>query len=134
MSNTGCVSVGELVMTCRISLVAVCCSSDSRELGRALLDLLLEVALRILQPRGGVVELLGERLELVAGADVDAVIELALADARGALLQQADRRDHPAGQRDARQHREQQAQRQHDDAARRRGAQRGEGVLDRAAR
>ena len=28
-SNTGCTSVGELLMTCRISAVAVCCSSAS---------------------------------------------------------------------------------------------------------
>ena len=29
VSNTGCTSVGELLMTRRISLVAVCCSSVS---------------------------------------------------------------------------------------------------------
>jgi len=29
MSNTGWMSVGELLMTRRIALVAVCCSSDS---------------------------------------------------------------------------------------------------------
>ena len=29
VSNTGCTSVGELLMTRRISLVAVCCSSAS---------------------------------------------------------------------------------------------------------
>ena len=29
-SSTGCISVGELAITRRISLVAVCCSSDSR--------------------------------------------------------------------------------------------------------
>ena len=30
VSNTGCKSVGELAMTRRISLVAVCCSNASR--------------------------------------------------------------------------------------------------------
>ena len=94
-------------------------------------DLLLQIALRVLQSCGGTVELVGKSLELVASADVDAMIEVAPADACRTVLQLADRRDHPAGQRDARQDCQQKAQRQHRDAARRGIAQRGEGILDR---
>ncbi len=103
-----------------------------RELGCSSRNLLFQVVLRILQPRSRAVELVGKCLELVTGADVDAMIQIAAADARRTVLQPADWRDHSAGQCDARQDGEQKTYPQHDDAARRRGAQRSERILDRA--
>jgi hypothetical protein len=74
-----------------------------------LIDLALERPVELLQLRRHAVELLAERLELVAGRDVDPLIERSGTDPGGALLQRADRRHHPAGQHQARQHRERQA-------------------------
>ena len=70
-SSTGCTSVGELEITRRISLIAVCCSSEFVSSLRALVDLALEAGVRLAQLRRHPVELVGERLQLVAGAHVD---------------------------------------------------------------
>src|SRR5262249_29071531 len=58
------------------------------------LDLLLEVCIGFLQPTGHVVELVGQRLELVAGLDRDALRKVAAADPRSARAQRLDRPDH----------------------------------------
>ena len=76
-----------------------------RELAGAGFDLSLQVGVGVLQPAGHVVELVGERLELVAGLDRDALAQVAAADARGAGLQRLDRPDHLARQEHARQER-----------------------------
>ena len=41
------------------------------------LDFLLQVSVGLLQPSGHVVELIGQRLDLVAGLDHDALAEVA---------------------------------------------------------
>ena len=101
-SKTGCTSVGELLITRRTSAVAVCCSSASVSSAVRSLDLALQPGVRLLQLRAHLVELLGEALELVAGADLDAVVELAGADPRRAFLQRAQRPHQGAGEEEAR--------------------------------
>ncbi len=60
----------------------------------ALFHLALEARIRLAQLRGHAVELVGERLELVAGLDRDLRVEVAGADALRAFLQHADRPRH----------------------------------------
>ena len=98
-SNTGARSPGELLMTPNTSAVAVCWSSASVSSAVRVLDLLFEVGVGFLQVRRHAVELAGKALQLVAGVDVDAAVELAGADPRGAGLQLADRHGHPAGEK-----------------------------------
>ncbi len=78
------------------------------ELPGALLDFAFERGVGFLKPRRHAVELIAERLELVAGLDGNPVREVAAADPRGAILQRADRDDHPAGKREPRQKRQRQ--------------------------
>ena len=85
-------------MTRRISAVAVCCSSASVSSRGAVLDPLLQAGVGLSQPAGHPVELVGQRLQLVAGADLDPVVELAGADPGRAGLQRLDRLDQPPGQ------------------------------------
>jgi hypothetical protein len=87
-----------------------------RQLVRALVDLALEAGVRLAQVRGHPVELGRERLELVAGPDVDRVVELALADQLGPFLQRADRAREAARQeqRDQRRDHEAAEQQEHD--------------------
>ena len=80
------------------------CSSS-----RAFLHLALQAGVRLAQLRGHPVELVGERLQLVAGPDVDLLVEVAGADARGAFLQRADRVHHAAREPQCDQRRDQQA-------------------------
>src|SRR6478752_5346632 len=51
--------------------------------GRLLLHRLLEAGVVLLESPAHLVEAVGKALHLVAGADVDAVVEIAAADARG---------------------------------------------------
>ena len=83
-----------------------------RQRASAVLDLLLEVRIGLFQLAGHVVELVGEAFELVAGLDRDALAEIAAADARRARLQGLDRHHHPAGQENAGEDRQRQAQQQ----------------------
>ena len=62
------------------------------------------------------VELVPERLQLVAGPDLDAMAEVAGADSRRAFLQRPDRRDHSPGEENARQHRQPEAEHEDDGA------------------
>ena len=64
---------------------------------RALLHLLFQPGVGVLQPAGHIVELVGQRLEFVAGLDSDSLGQIAAADARGPRLQRLDRSDHAAG-------------------------------------
>src|SRR5262249_5372082 len=64
------------------------------ELARALLDLALERGIRFLQPCRHAIELLPERLELIAGLDRDALVQLAAADPRRAGAEGAYRHNH----------------------------------------
>ena len=75
------------------------------ELPRALDHLALERRVGLLQLRRHAVELISQRLQLVAGRDVDAVIERARADPGGARLQGPDRPYHLPGEQEAQQHR-----------------------------
>ena len=61
----------------------------ARQLLGPLLDLAFEVGVGFLELPGHEIELLGERLQLVAGLDIDAALKIAPADAGGALLQGA---------------------------------------------
>ena len=81
------------------------------EVPRTLGDLPLEARVRLLESGRRPVELLAERLQLVAGPDLDAVTEVPRADPRRPGLQQPDRRHHPPGQEDAGEHRQGEAQR-----------------------
>ena len=87
------------------------------QLARALVDLALEAGVRLLELRGHLVELVAQRLQLVAGPDVDPLVELARADPRGADLQRLDGRDHAPDEQQARPDRQQYAQHQQDDRA-----------------
>ena len=69
----------------------------------ALLDLALQRRVGALQLGRHVVELLAQRLQLVAGLDRDAVIERPRADARGARRQRLDRNRHSAREKHGRQ-------------------------------
>ena len=54
------------------------------QIGRALLDLLLQAGIGFLKLAGHVVELVGEAFDFVAGLDRDALAEIATADTRRA--------------------------------------------------
>jgi len=84
-SNTGCDSVIAPLITRRISDVAVCCASVFFSSGRAFLDLALEARVRLLELGCHAVELLGELLQLVAGAHVDLLVQVARADRHRAV-------------------------------------------------
>ena len=131
VSSTGCRSKVERLMTLSTSAVAVCCCSDSVSSLRAVLDLLLELGVGLLELAGHVVELVGERLELVAGLDQDALVELAAADALGALAQRLDRHHHPSRQEHAGERREEQRPEEQDAGALDRFVERRIGLLDR---
>ena len=63
----------------------------ARQLLGPLLDLAFEVGVGLLKLPSHEIELLGERLQLVAGLDIDAARQIAPADAGRALLQGPDR-------------------------------------------
>ena len=102
------------------------------QLARPLLDLVLEVRVRLLERPGRPVELLAERLQLVTGPDLDAVAEIAGADARGAFLERANRRHHSPCEEQARENRQPEAQHEDDGAPDDRIAQGRVGVRGRA--
>ncbi len=81
-----------------------------REIARPLLDLALQTRVRLLELGGHLVELVGQRLELVAGANVDPVAQVAAADPAGARLQRLYGLDHAAGEDQAHDQREQDAE------------------------
>ncbi len=86
------------------------------ELLRPRLHLELETGIGPLQPRSHVVELVGERLELIAGSNRDALVKIAVTDARRAFAQGANGRHQPArkkraGQQGQSERREQQGAR-----------------------
>ena len=112
--NTGSSSPGEELMTCKHFRRRGLLFERFGQLRRALLDLVLQVRIGFLQPRAHVVELVGEPFQLVAGLDVDALGEIAAADALGAGAQGLDRADHAPGQENSGQHREDRRRQQHD--------------------
>src|SRR6266542_3291169 len=71
------------------------------KLTRALLDLALERIIRVLKMGRHAVELIPERLQLIAGLDRDASGQIAAADLCGALAECPYRHDHSAGQQQA---------------------------------
>jgi hypothetical protein len=71
----------------------------ARQLAGSLLDLALEPGVRLAQLRRHRVEAGGQRLQFVAGAHVDLLLELAGADALRAFGQRPDGTDHPARER-----------------------------------
>ena len=65
---------------------------------RALLDLVFQVRIGLLQLASHVVELVGQRFDFVATFDADALAEVAATDARRAGSQDLDRHHHAPGQ------------------------------------
>ena len=87
------------------------------QLGGAVLDPLLQRLVRLLQRPRRPVELVGQRLQLVAGVDRDAMTEIAAADALSAGLHGADRHQHAAREQRGRRTRDQEAERQQGEVA-----------------
>ena len=106
----------------------------SRQLVRAFLDLLFQASIRLAQLVRHLIELVSERLQLVAGGDLDSLFQPAFADACRALLQDLDRRAHLAGQQERRGYRKRDAEDEQYDGAKRRVVERlerlGERLLD----
>ena len=73
-----------------------------RQLVGADFDLLLQIGIGLLQSSRHVVELIGERLQFVAGLDGNPLAEIAAPDARGAGSQGLNGADHLAGKEQAR--------------------------------
>src|ERR1043166_4362192 len=71
------------------------------KLTRALLDLALERGIRVLEPGCHAVELIPERLQLIAGLDGNALGQIAAADACSAVAQRSYRHNHSTGQEQA---------------------------------
>src|SRR5580704_12819397 len=116
VSNTGCKSLCELEIARSTSAVAVCCSNASVS-SSVRCSTFCSRSIGFLQPAGHVVELIGQRLDLVACLDGDALTELAAADARGAGAQGLDRHRHPSGERHAGDEGEQKCTEQHQPGA-----------------
>src|SRR5438067_3577032 len=76
------------------------------ELPCALFDLALQRGIRFLQAGGHLVELIAQRLELVAGLDRNALTKIAAADPRSAVVQCANWYHHAARQEQACEQRE----------------------------
>ena len=95
------------------------------------LDLLFQVGIGFLQAAGHVVELIGERLELVAGLDRDALAKVAAADPGRAGAQGLDRHHHSAGEEQAREKRQDETRQQQQARAPDRGVERRVGLADR---
>ncbi|KWT96932.1 hypothetical protein APY03_1934 [Variovorax sp. WDL1] len=98
------------------------------QLGGALLYLALQPCIRLAQLRGHAVELVGQAFELVAGADLDAPVEVAGADLRCACLQRAQRAHQRSRQEKGRHHRDQHRQHEHQPHALQHDVQRREGL------
>ena len=73
------------------------------EFPRPLRHLLLETVVGITQPCRHLVERFGERLELVAGADVDPSVPRARTDLRRGGMERLDGTHHSTGKEDAQQ-------------------------------
>jgi hypothetical protein len=68
------------------------------ELMRALVDLVLQAGVKLLKPGGRSVESIGQRVELVAGPDLDPSGEVTAADPGRLLLQTVGRAGHASRQ------------------------------------
>src|SRR6266545_1835245 len=101
------------------------------QLPRAVLDLLLEIGVGLLKPAAHAVELLGQGLELIARVDFDAVAEPARADARRPGLERPDGLHHLAGQQQAGEDGEAEAEHEQQDRALNGSPKGGEGLLER---
>ncbi len=99
------------------------------ERGRALDHLVLEHGTALLQARRHQVELVAELLELVAGVDRDALVELAAPDPQCSFAECPDRRDEPAAQHDAGENRPDQRHHENGERAQDRGVDRRKGFL-----
>src|SRR5215475_6513455 len=80
------------------------CEIGELELTGTLLDLALKGGVRLLQLGRHAVELVAERLQLVAGLDRDPLAEIAAADACCAVPQGPYRDHHLAGEQETSQH------------------------------
>ena len=96
------------------------------ELGRSLLHLSLQTAVRVSQPLRHPVELARQRFQLVGGLDLDAMAELAGADARCAFLDLKNRFHQAPRERYARGYGDQQGQQQQTNGSPQRGIERRE--------
>ena len=86
-------------MTRRISLIAVCCSSEFFSSLVRSSTLRSRPGVGIAQLPRHRIEAIGECFQLVAGVDLDLLVELAGADALRAFLERADRAHHAACER-----------------------------------
>ena len=129
--NTGSNSPGDELMTLSTSAVAVCCSSDSLNSRGASSILFLQIGVGLLKLASHLVELVGQRLDFVAGLDADALGEIAGADACRAGAQRLDRHHHPAGEKHAGDESERERAEQHQAGALDRSIKRRVGLLDR---
>jgi hypothetical protein len=101
------------------------------QLAGALLDLALEARVGLLEVARHAVELLGQAFQLVAGAHHDAIAQVTLAELGRPRLEGPDRPHHPAGQDQADDHRQDDANQLEQGGAADRGLQGGEGLLER---
>ena len=102
-----------------------------RQLRRAFLDLVFELGVGGPQIEGHAVELVRQAFELVAGADVEAAVEIARADPRGALLHLADGAGHAPSEEQGDEGRSGEPQPQQDHAAQCRAVERCVGLAQR---
>ena len=94
-----------------------------RQLARPRLHLALEPRVRFLELGGHAVELVAQRLQLVARPDVDALVQLSRADPGRADPERLDGRDHPSGEEQARRDRQEHAENEETDRALDRGVE-----------
>src|SRR5260370_36433143 len=96
-----------------------------------LLDLAFKRRTGILELRRPAIELLGERFQFIAGFYADPLVEVASADARGAVMQCADRYRHSTREIEARECGQYQRRSEQRRGSLNRGIQRRIGLIDR---
>ena len=116
-----------LVLAGQLQLAALL----SANLARPLLDLPLEICVGLLELRCHGVELVGQRLELVATTDLDPLVQIALPDASGSDLEGSYGNQHPAHQEQAGKDRHDQPQEQEQRCPKDRGTNGCKGLVKR---
>ena len=89
-----------LVLACLLQLAALLfdLARPILDFTRPIYDLLFEVCVRLLKLGRHGVELIGERLDLIAGSDLDSLVQRPFADASCARLQRLERGQHATNQ------------------------------------
>src|SRR5258706_6061492 len=107
------------------------CRIGELELMGPLLDLAFERRVGILELRRHAIELFAQRLQFVAGLYADLLVEVAPADARGTIMQGADRYGHSTGEIEARECRQYESRNEQRRGSLNRGVKRRIGLTDR---